>query len=465
MKFSADEIHRACSDLFSKYPYRYKDVDILYISQLFIAEYLLGLYEERELTKILKRYSLDDWARYLFYEGTRIVRSVVPQVGEESTVFFFEIKNQSMIENLYSQYAYMRDAGVPVTLLSNNSRLLREPSCNVFEFAAPRHSLQHAFRIRADLKRAAREVSHELAGKFEALDEKRFARYLYRQLCTNIFVVDTVERYMQRRSAKRYVLATDVHKWSRTLALLAERDGVPTYVLQHGATVLAYGYLPVTTHHFLAWGELSRRWMVERGADPSRIVLAGSPKFDKIYEMLRDLACTETHILVVVNPIGKERTEAFFETILPALRRLGRKTIVKLHPSTDDYRELVEAYCSDALFEIQKHSDTLRLIADAVAVVTTTSSVAVETIMIGKPLCQVKQPNLPVLEYEAYGCQHAVESSDALYGILNDRQGLQAKRERYRRFLADYCGQLDGQDRARISEIIEKEPIADSTEN
>lgn len=454
MNLSGKKVHSLLLDIFQNHSYEYENVDIVYISQLFVAEYLLGMYNEKQVVKQLKKFSLDDFFKYVYFKKNSFFRNKPTFSDENEIQFFFEINNKSMIDNLYSLYQHMKVSHENVKLIGNNQNLLTENIHNLFQYANLFQSCINAFKVRNDLKKLSALIANDLKNELTGLDEKTFRKYLYHHFLNNIFAIDTVKTFISNnQKCEKYILVTDVHKWSRILVVLAKKYKKQTYVLQHGAMVLEYGYLPVTTENFIAWGELSKKWLIERSTDSNRVQLLGSPKFDDIYETSNDINMGNEHLLVVVNPIGSRKIGMFFDIILPALKTLKIKTIIKLHPSTDDYRNIVEARFNEEFFEIHKNCDIGELIRGAKAVITTTSSVGIETILYKKPLFQVKISGLPKMVYEDYLCQHDIDSSEKIIDIVNSK-ALHSKLTTYDHFIDDYCGQLDGLCKERIKSFI-----------
>ncbi|NJM05042.1 hypothetical protein HC891_00645 [Candidatus Gracilibacteria bacterium] len=94
--------------------------------------------------------------------------------------------------------------------------------------------------------------------------------------------IEASERMLTQLQVESLLLNTDAHHGSRLLTLVGQKLGVPALVVQHGATQAPWGYLPLHADRFAAWGEASRRWMIAGGADPSKIVVTGQPRFDKL---------------------------------------------------------------------------------------------------------------------------------------------------------------------------------------
>lgn len=69
----------------------------------------------------------------------------------------------------------------------------------------------------------------------------------------------------------------DAHPTGRLVTTLAARAGIPSLCLQHHITGgPTFGYLPVSSSIFAAWGKVSRDWCLADGAPAERVVIAGS---------------------------------------------------------------------------------------------------------------------------------------------------------------------------------------------
>ena len=79
----------------------------------------------------------------------------------------------------------------------------------------------------------------------------------------SLFIINCVEGFMNKtNNAKGVVLNSDVHKVSRIFTFFCKKNKIKNYVLQHGAPVLDYGYLPVNTEKMFNWGKLSFDWFL-----------------------------------------------------------------------------------------------------------------------------------------------------------------------------------------------------------
>jgi len=111
---------------------------------------------------------------------------------------------------------------------------------------------------------------------------ERFQRIFRRKLPLVAIEVDGARQLLIERKVKSLLLASDAHHGERLFTLVANQLGIPSLVVQHGATLGDFGYVPLYATRFAAWGEISKQWLIARGVSPERIVITGSPRLDHL---------------------------------------------------------------------------------------------------------------------------------------------------------------------------------------
>jgi hypothetical protein len=91
------------------------------------------------------------------------------------------------------------------------------------------------------------------------------------------------------RAVRALLLVTDAHHGGRLYTLVADQQGIPSLVVQHGATMGDWGYVPLYATRFAAWGEMSADWMAARGTPRDRLVITGQPRLDSLRHTPRTL--------------------------------------------------------------------------------------------------------------------------------------------------------------------------------
>jgi len=283
-------------------------------------------------------------------------------------------------------------------------------------------------------------------------------RLLTLNIFESIFVLNCIERFFRKHNdIKKIILNTDVHKVSRAITLYAQKEDIETFVLQHGATILEYGYLPVTANYMFAWGDLSKTWFVERGTEKEKIIVTGTPKTDFLikYNKERNVPNKINKVLLIVNPIGISEVISFLNLIYDADIHLNYQLSIKLHPSSNDNRTEVEARFKLANVKIFKEENIHDLINQNDVVITTTSTVGNEAIALRKPLIKIEIDGINnILEYDLFDCSFSIKHSEELSNLLNDKKLLYSKRINYERFIEKYFYKLDGNATNRIIEKL-----------
>lgn len=212
------------------------------------------------------------------------------------------------------------------------------------------------------------------------------------------------------------VLTYETGTLSRSIIHACHEEGVPALGLQHGAFSAATDDYVKLPHNHLAcftpdktavWGERFRRVMLEDSAyREEEVVVTGNPRMDFLFRA-RSLLDTEVLYrkyglekgkkLVLVAPtetIGRTRhlaKERFFTAVMSAQKELDHcQWVAKLKPGADS-----KAYYQALLREgggrgmVLTDEDLYPLLVAADVVVTPPSSIAIEALIVGKPVVYV----------------------------------------------------------------------------
>lgn len=447
MALQEDLFHRVKH--FTGYGVDFRNMNLLSLSQIYVFELSLGRLEGKGLLAKLKKYSLDNYVKAavsLFArKGTRIRNS--------KYLFVNDVYNNSMVENMR---AVQGEFGEEFIELVSDKRLLSENSKLVYRYFNPLSFVAEFFQLLRLISGNATTIN----GLCAAFRIKKGLLVL--NMIDSLFMVNCADRFLRsHQQVSDIVLNTDAHKLSRILVLLAKRNNQRTYVIQHGATVLEYGYLPVIANYLLSWGKLSNDWFIRRETPPEKLVALGTPKMDDFvkYRSNPDDKREVENVLVVLNPVGDSNVRRMLQIIRRAELDRDYNLKIKLHPGSVDNRELVDEVFEGACVEIIKHANVHELIHRADVVITTTSTVGNETIALNKPLVQIKMADIQaVMDYETRDCSHIIAEPQQLKRLIRNQDKLESKKANYPNFTADYFYRLDGKSAERISRYILDHP-------
>lgn len=142
------------------------------------------------------------------------------------------------------------------------------------------------------------------------------------------------------------VCANGVTPKERALILAAAERGCPSVVLQHGLPGHPSGFLPITADYFLAWGPADRKWLIEHGADPDRVIAIGAPRME-VQKVTGKRRKANGQIPIVVFAtehtdvghgypnlnIWPSQVESDLRLLLSLAAKLSFLLVLKLHPS------------------------------------------------------------------------------------------------------------------------------------
>lgn len=277
----------------------------------------------------------------------------------------------------------------------------------------------------------------------------------------------------------------DVTPFHKALIQVTRRRSIPSVVLQHGVTGQSRGYSPLSASFFAAWGEISKKRLMEWGVSANQIVVTGTPSLNRPLPAISREARTGIMKSLGFDPGKKvilyapprerkieqglfhaklapnEAKEIFFE-VLDSVQKLSDCIlIVKVHPGGN------KQYFEDLLREkglfqkrnilITESFNLYKLIQIADAVISFYSTVCIEAMFFNVPVINInwfKKGSLIPFGNEnspVYSVERQEDLSVSIEKALKDRHALEAKR---RFFIEQYCGPSDGKSRERILRLI-----------
>lgn len=272
-----------------------------------------------------------------------------------------------------------------------------------------------------------------------------------------------VEEFFIRFKPAFVVHMSDAHLTGRLMTLAAARYGVRTLVIQNHITGgPTFGYLPLTSERFAAWGEESRAWLIAGGAPADRVVVVGSPYaalVKPVYDRLVRARGNAVTVVVATNNFDVEQNRLLATTAAAyAKSRPDLNLIFRPHPSEDGelYFNVIKRYAL-ANASVAKGDPLADVLGRAAVVVTAHSGVGVDAVLAGLPLVHV---NLMAgvedyIPYVRLGAALACRDLNSLARVMEEAAGnppnLAAGRER---FVKAYLGGDAGDPFDNIARII-----------
>lgn len=432
----------------------YQGINLLSLSQIYLFEKSLNRLSDKNLITTLKKFSLDNYAKAasLFFLNNKPRTNIKAKYA-----FVNDVYNLSMVDNMNAVKASFN---LPFIEINTDRRLFRKNSISYYSFKG-------FIGFILALPQFSRLISSNFSTIVEISKLFGVSKHLIvLNLLESLFIVKCASEIINKLKNLEYlVLNTDVHKTSRALVLLSRQKNIISGVIQHGSPVLEYGYLPVISHQFFTWGEISKHWFTVRNTREEKLILTGTPKADSIFNKILNQNVTDEiypeKILLIINPIGKENVLRMLQICKDSGIHKKFELTIKLHPSSNDNRNEVDEVFKNEVI-VLKDENTHDLLAIADIVITTTSTVGNEAIAFEKPLIQIKFKNLTQrMDYENFDCSHTIHTASELKSLTNDINTLYSKLSNYKNYIENYFFKIDGEASVRIADYISKKPNFD----
>ncbi len=274
----------------------------------------------------------------------------------------------------------------------------------------------------------------------------------------------------------------DLSPRSRSLVEVGKRQGIPSLLLQEGATLIndtPRGFVPLISDKIAVWGNSTKEYLEDYNIDPKRIVITGCAEFDKyikkrtidreIYKKLGINRGDKFFILATLTPdyyfVNREKIE-LIKTVLEIMNDFpDKKLVIKLHPRDKESTSYaILSYLKKEKQEkivIIRDIDIGSLLKASELLIAVNSTVTVEAMLL----------NTPVINLDVFNCRPELKGFGKFNAsrIVNNRHnishaigevlsnGYKSKYNRNRKkFLKWYLYKMDGKSSERILNLIEE---------
>lgn len=295
---------------------------------------------------------------------------------------------------------------------------------------------------------------------------------LRRQLTAQANLVRQVEAELTAMQPQAVLVFADNHMPSQEYVAIANREGIPTIMLQHGLDCELYCLDDAYASVVAVWGE-ARKQRYEKNSEqrPTLIQVTGNPRYDDL-RLPEQLCPGGDRWLWVTRPHGPEKCLLpsrspkegleILAAILAALKH-NKSAHLTIKPHPFDYSDLY-------LLEIEKGGmgDRVTITRDPLddlmpqfdVVISEDSTAAMEAMFYGKIVVHAhfaaSPPALPLVDYAAALPANNSERLQASLREIKELTSPQKDRlfQGQRNFIRDYAGPLDGKASQRVSALI-----------
>ncbi len=260
-------------------------------------------------------------------------------------------------------------------------------------------------------------------------------------------LAEQVERHLARVRPAAVILDEDATPHARIVVAAARRHGAATWVVQHGAPFLRFGFAPLAADRACVWGEAAARQLQRWGVAPSRIERTGSPWHDGLRRSLRaarkargrrvrrrDWLHGPRLLLLATVPPRDERPDpvAFHLTrstyaalvraaFSTAARLPGARLTVKLHPRAprDPIVESALRSFPQVRGRLVRRTSLASCLADCDCVLSCVSSAGIDALLADVPVIQLLPAGSgDVMPAGEWGLTGSARSEPELWDLL-----------------------------------------------
>ncbi|NQU33919.1 MAG: hypothetical protein HQ521_11840 [Bacteroidetes bacterium] len=203
---------------------------------------------------------------------------------------------------------------------------------------------------------------------------------------------------------------------SRASAALGNKQGVTTFLLQHGCGTFYNFEHYVLQNKILVWGKKYQEPLLKQRFNLENVIITGSPKFGNA-KVLKDFSSSHSHkqkghprkiayfpSLSDGSSISKEKSISALELVLDAFSNM-KDVLLTIKTKSDDKYTIFNKNIINNNIEIKNDISAIELIEQSDIIIVTTSTVGLEACVIGKPVIVLNLNGLDIFSfYEEYGC-------------------------------------------------------------
>ncbi len=263
-----------------------------------------------------------------------------------------------------------------------------------------------------------------------------------------------INKFIENESPSYLVLYDDIMFHARTAAIACKKAGIPTVLVQHGATVKKDLLTKFTIGNFVSdklcvWSDDIKKWIEKHRTPAGKIIVTGNPLYDSYKKKNNnekyDMVFATRPFLEEDSSMSRNEYIKFLENIKEKTKE--KKIIVKPHPRDDKnlYKSMGFEVTDKNIEECMEMSKTM---------MTFTSTVIFEALLQGKNvICLnklVDKAHATILDNKKFIHMPAtIEELDVNFINKTDEKDIE-------KFLETHLFKLDGKSSERIKNVIEK---------
>jgi len=325
-----------------------------------------------------------------------------------------------------------------------------------------------------DAWRRARAIAHESLGVKGQLGRVQ-VRIPLEQLLDLAFLqlfdqqveqLEYAQRILDETRPSLVVVGNDRWWVGQSFVQRARVMGIPSLCVQDGLAADNAHWWWITTDHWAACGDAIPRQMQAHGVPAERFHVTGQPRYDALCALRRNADATALRtkydlpqgarcVLLATQP---HQSPAFVQRIADAvLATPDVELLLRQHPAEEEQKYVAMAReLGERCHLLGSSGNIFELIAASDALVTEFSTVALEAVILGKPVVTANFGDVPtIVSFAELGIAVPARDERELTRAVTRVLATGAVEPKAERAVIDLIGPLDGQSSARVARLIE----------
>jgi len=336
-----------------------------------------------------------------------------------------------------------------------------------------------------------KSLSYKGIGLFDLLEDK-FSELSCRKFVEAVKYIEMMDHVVKEERPKLILIVDEYGLYGKAAVLAGKINKIQTIAIQHGiigpyhfgyyhakgeiaeGNVIKQRYCPIPNKTVVS-GRYYKKILIRTGSyPPSSVVIAGQPKYDvlafsdkiykkeNIYGRLK-IDPNKKLIFFASQPDSPQAKELLFRSVFEAIKKIPNvQMIIKLHPNEYD-KSLHEKIAKEVGIDvvITKDINLFELLYACDLMMTSSSTVAIEAMILNKPVVTVNLTGMPdAMPFAKSGAAIGVYRAEDIYSVivkaLNDEQTRKSLESNRRKFVYDTAFKIDGQASRRIINLIKE---------
>jgi vancomycin permeability regulator SanA len=217
-------------------------------------------------------------------------------------------------------------------------------------------------------------------------------------------IIDHMIKLIKKNKISLILLDADVNFFEKTFAQVGKRFNLPSIVVQHGVIGNKRGFLPSSADFFLSFGEKSKEYLIKYGYEKDKIIITGSPQFDKYFNLeipeknkKKIIFIMSTYSSKDINPemeIPSQGWKDIYRMLFNSLKKFPGYELIIKSKGKGELEDLPRTIAEEIGIDVQRikiieRISPIELMKDTEMVIVTDSTMAFDALLLNKKVISI----------------------------------------------------------------------------